>query len=69
MSLYGICHDCGDQAPLRHKPDIALDDQPRPSVCNRCRMRREERMVEQFRAERPVPPHVSPVPEDRDDRE
>ncbi|MXV62812.1 hypothetical protein GS429_12195 [Natronorubrum sp. JWXQ-INN-674] len=64
MSLYGVCDDCGDQATLRYKPDLALDDQPRPSVCNCCRMRREERMVDQFREERPVPPHVPPTPDE-----
>ncbi|WP_440769936.1 hypothetical protein [Natronorubrum sp. DTA28] len=65
MSLYGLCYDCGAQATLRYKPDVALDDQPRQSVCNGCRMRREERMVEQFRSERSVPP----VPGRRDDCE
>ncbi|WP_436347381.1 hypothetical protein [Natronorubrum sp. FCH18a] len=65
MSLYGLCYDCGDQATLRFKPDVALDDQTRPSVCNACRMRREERMVDEFRSERSVPP----VPGSRDDSE
>ncbi|GAA1837158.1 hypothetical protein GCM10009682_63120 [Luedemannella flava] len=66
MSLYGVCYDCGDQATLRYKPDEKIDDQARPSVCNHCRMRREERMVDEFRNDRPVPPHVPPVPEERD---
>lgn len=54
MSLYGICYDCGEQATLRYKPEIPLDDQPRPSVCNHCRMRREEQMVQQFDSEQAV---------------
>ena len=42
MSLFGECVDCGEHAPLRLKPDVAVGDQSRPSVCDRCHDRREE---------------------------
>lgn len=42
MSLFGSCEDCGSAARLRHKPDVPLDEQSRPSVCARCRDQREE---------------------------
>lgn len=42
MSLFGSCEDCGSAARLRHKPDVPLDEQSRPSVCARCRDKREE---------------------------
>ncbi|WP_121743883.1 hypothetical protein [Natronorubrum halophilum] len=66
MSLYGVCYDCGKHATLRYKPDVALDDQPRPSVCNVCRSRREERMIEQFREDRAVSPYVPRTPDEGD---
>jgi len=42
MSLLGECTDCGSVAPLRYKPSVPLDNQTRPSLCGRCRDRREE---------------------------
>ncbi|ELY52482.1 hypothetical protein [Natronolimnohabitans innermongolicus] len=69
MSLFGTCEDCSESANLRYKPDMSHDAQARPSICNRCRIRREERMLEQVQEERPVPPHVPSVPEERGDGE
>lgn len=48
MSLFGSCVDCERDAHLRYKPDVDLDKQTRPSVCPRCRDRREEMMHEQM---------------------
>lgn len=63
MSLYGTCDDCGDGAHLRYKPDVPMDKQSRPSICDRCRDRREE-MMHEPRDDRPVPPHVDAIPEE-----
>lgn len=63
MSLFGTCEDCGEGAHLRYKPDVPMDDQSRPSICDRCRHRREE-MMHEARDDRPVGPHVDPVPEE-----
>lgn len=53
MSLFGNCEDCGEGAQLRYKPDVPLSEQSRPSVCWRCRDRREQLLEEQRREYEP----------------
>ena len=43
MSLIGTCSDCGTSGvSLRYKPGVSVNEQSRPSVCDRCRDFREE---------------------------
>jgi DNA-directed RNA polymerase subunit RPC12/RpoP len=43
MSLIGTCSDCGTGGvSLRYKPGVSVNEQSRPSVCDRCRDFREE---------------------------
>jgi hypothetical protein len=63
MGLIGSCADCDRTRNLRHKPDVPMSEQSRPSVCDECYHRREE-MMHELRDDRPVPPHVDPVPEE-----
>lgn len=44
MSLFGYCEDCGEAAHLGYKPGVPIEEQSAPSVCWRCRDRREERL-------------------------
>lgn len=46
MSLMGSCSDCGETAQLRHKPDVPIHEQDRPTICWRCRDLRRELMEE-----------------------
>lgn len=57
MSLFGSCDDCDRARQLRYKPDVPLDEQSRPSVCARCRDKREEllRDVEDHRYREGLP--------------
>jgi len=45
--MIGECEDCGEAASLRFKPCVPMDQQSRPSICNRCRWDREELAQEQ----------------------
>ncbi len=56
MSLIGPCDDCGEHAQLRHKPDLPLSEQSRPSVCWRCHDRRENLLAEWEPIGEPLPP-------------
>lgn len=43
MSLIGTCSDCGTGGvSLRYKPEVPINEQSRPSICDRCRDFREE---------------------------
>jgi len=43
MSLIGTCSDCGTGGvSLRYKPEVPVNEQSRPSICDRCRDFREE---------------------------
>jgi hypothetical protein len=51
MSLFGECSDCGRSGQLRHKPDVPLSEQSRPSICEECRRDRERLLEEYSRSE------------------
>jgi len=52
MSLVGTCDDCGVVGvPLRYKPETPVSEQPRPSVCERCRSHRESQATTFVRCE------------------
>lgn len=53
MSLFGKCDDCGESAQLNWKPLVPLNKQNRPSVCYRCKTRREELAEEHDRERYP----------------
>jgi len=36
MSLIGACSDCGTTASLRYKPEKPVNEQSRPTICDRC---------------------------------
>lgn len=59
--MIGTCEDCqADGISLRFKPDVPADTQSQPSICDHCRSRREELMVERRRDRgRDIPRHVS----------
>jgi hypothetical protein len=52
MSLIGTCSDCGTGGvSLRYKPEVPVNEQSRPSICDRCRDFREEQATQYVRCE------------------
>jgi len=52
VGLIGSCEDCGATGvPLQYKPGKPVNEQSRPSVCDRCRDRRKEQATIWVRCE------------------